>query len=173
MNDLKWEELETINPNMRQCVTKATRKGKILLIIITDLHPYYQAVMIVPPLLPDKEGQGKPSDHSTPIIKVTRNQNDSKRSSYSIKTVRPLKTSDINLFGCWIGKESFKDVMDKETPDEKVAMLKEIMNRKVDEIFPTKEVKVFYRDKEFMNDRLHKIRRAKASEYRRNKKSQK
>ena len=173
VNDLKWEELESLNPNMRQCVTKATRKGKILSVILTDLHPFYQEVEILPPLLPDKEGNGKPSDHSTPIIKVFRSQSSSKKSSFSIKTVRPIKTSDINKFGNWIGTEKFEEVEEKETPDEKVKTFREMMNAKIEEIFPTKQVKVFHRDKEFMTERLHKLQRAKEREYRKNKKSKK
>ena len=32
VNDLKWEEVEKLNPQLRQCVTKATRKEKTCLL---------------------------------------------------------------------------------------------------------------------------------------------
>ena len=44
---------------------------------------------------------------------------------------------------------------------------------KVEEIFPTKQIKVFNRDKEWMTDEIQKLRRQKSREYRKNKKSSK
>ena len=69
--------------------------------------------------------------------------------------------------------ECFKDVEEATNPDEKVKKLREILNKKVDEIFPEKHIKVFQKDKEFMDHKLHDIRRSKAREYVKNKKSQK
>ena len=48
-----------------------------------------------------------------------------------------------------------------------------MMQRKVEEMFPTKDIKVFHRDKEFMTEELHMLRKAKEREYRKNKQSQK
>ena len=120
VNDLKWDEIENLHPQMKQCVTKATRKGKVLSVIITDLHLFYEEVKILPPLNPDIEGIGSPSDHSTPLLRVCRNNDKPRKSSYTIKTVRPIKQDGINEFGTWIGKESFKEVEEKETPNKKV-----------------------------------------------------
>ena len=67
---LNWTELMKMSQSMQQCVTKPTRKGKILSILITDLHNFYSEVEIRPLLKPDIEGVGKPSDHDTAFFKV-------------------------------------------------------------------------------------------------------
>ena len=76
----------------------------------------------------------------------------------------------INPFSLWINSHDFKEVEDLETPDDMVEVFMKTMNEKV---FPTRTIKIFDQDKEFMTDELHKIRRAKAREYRKRKKSPK
>ena len=68
----------------------------------------------------------------------------------------------INQFGLWINGHDFKEVEDLETPDDKVEVFMKTMNEKVEEVFPTKIIKIFDQDKELMSDELHRIRRAKA-----------
>ena len=73
INGLNWKELVTISSSFRQCVTKPTRKNKVLSIIITDLHPFYEEVKVIPPLEPDVKGIGKPSDHKTAVLTTKYN----------------------------------------------------------------------------------------------------
>jgi hypothetical protein len=70
INCLKTDLLLSISPAFRQIVLKPTRKDKVLSVIITDLHRYYQEPIILPPLKPDKLGIGKPSDHSVPVCQA-------------------------------------------------------------------------------------------------------
>ena len=48
-----------------------------------------------------------------------------------------------------------------------------LVKKKIDAIFPIKEVKIYSQDKEFMTAQMRKIRRQKSLEYRKNKKSEK
>lgn len=47
------------------------------------------------------------------------------------------------------------------------------MEQKVDEFFPKKRIKIFRKDKEWMTEKIQKIRRMKTREYRRNQRSEK
>ena len=89
------------------------------------------------------------------------------------KKVRPLPMSGMPKIAAWISCHDFEEVFSKDTPDEKDSVLVDTLKRKVEEIFPTKEIKVFDYDKEFMDHNLQKIRRAKAREYRKRKRSKK
>ena len=58
-----------------------------------------------------------------------------------------------------------------EKVPKKVDELTKVVMEKLDIICPVKVVKVFDQDKEFMDERMHKIQRTKSREYRRRKKS--
>ena len=48
-NSLDDTLLLSLNPQFRQIVTKNTRKGSLLTIVITDLHKFYRVPVIIPP----------------------------------------------------------------------------------------------------------------------------
>ena len=60
-------------------------------------------------------------------------------------------------FGRWIGQETFEDVVKETDPTKQVEVLNVKLARKVEEICPTKKVKIFMNDKEFMNEKLQTI----------------
>ena len=156
---------------------KPTRNDKTLSVIITDLHEHYEAVRIFEPLETDDPETGKKSDHKTPVLMVgSATKNPSVK--YKVKVVRPLPRSRTDLFGRWISEYNFEEVKNAGSTTEKVEKLSEVLNEKLEEFCPTKRVNVFNNDKEFlislfMTDRLQKIRRVKAKEYRRKGRSEK
>ena len=77
------------------------------------------------------------------------------------------------MFGRWIGGHKFEEVRHVHSTTKKVEVLTTVLNEKLDEFCPTKKVKIFNNDKEFMTDKLQKIRRIKAKEYRRHGRSEK
>ena len=91
-NDLNIKHLLDISPCFRQIVTRPTHKNSVLEIIVTDIGHFYNEPVIRPPIQPDIEGEGVPSDHSiayaTPI---TDSSKPSKRSCLT-KISRPLTT---------------------------------------------------------------------------------
>ena len=162
-----------ISPSFRQIVTKPTRGNKILSVIVTDLGEYYQCPEILPPLKPDIAGCGKPSDHSAPYARVHLDRRTPKEKNYEVKSIRPFPESGILEFGQWIQIESFNCVSSAESSTEKVAAFEHLMAEKVDTTFPSKNIRIYNDDKEFMNDKLRKLRRQKSREYRKHKKSSK
>ena len=168
INDLKVGQLLGITKNLKQIVTKATRQGKTLSVIVTDLHAHYGEPNILDPVQPDTPGKGKPSDHSTPLAIPSTNN---KKKCYRIK-VQPFPDSGIREFGRWIVRKQFEEVFNANSPTDKVKEFTEVMEKKVEEIFPKKRMKIFDKDKEWINPQLQKLRRMKAREYRRKNKSQ-
>ena len=67
INDLKVELLLDISPKFKQIVNLPTRGKKTLSVIVTDLWDHFQDPIILPPLQPDVDWVGKPSDHSVPF----------------------------------------------------------------------------------------------------------
>ena len=53
-NNIDIPVLLSIDPSLRQIVTKPTRGGRILDVVATNLWKYYNEPVIVPPILPDK-----------------------------------------------------------------------------------------------------------------------
>ena len=69
-NDLSIERLKSVDPLLRQIVTKATRgPHKILTVVLTDLSTYYEEPTIVPPVdVDDPTKGGVPSDHNGVVV---------------------------------------------------------------------------------------------------------
>ena len=63
-NNLDESNLLLMSNDLRQIVTKNTRKRKNLTIIITDVPNFYQVPIIIPPVPIDNINKGVPSDHN-------------------------------------------------------------------------------------------------------------
>ena len=171
VNCLDTSQLLNISRNFKQMVKKPTRQSKILSVIITDLHTYYQDPYIIPPLKPDVEGLGKPSDHSVPVAMPYTDTSKPRKREFVMKVVRPMPESKIKTLGQWITTESFEDVSSVESPSEKVKALGNLITEKVNQVCPEKSIKVYKNDREWMTEPLRKLRRRKSREYRRHGKS--
>ena len=66
-NEMNISPLLTAMPRLNQILTKATCNGKILDVLLTNLHEFYSVPMIVPPVPADNPSQGKPSNNSVPL----------------------------------------------------------------------------------------------------------
>ena len=141
INCLKTDLLLSISPAFRQIVLKPTRKDKVLSVIITDLHRYYQEPIILPPLQPDKQGIGKPSDHSVPFAKPNTDTSRPRKKEHSLKTTRPLPDSGKREFMKWITDEYFDDMKAAIGPTEKVEAFENRINENIDIISQQKKLR--------------------------------
>ena len=169
-NDLNISALISGIPGVRQIVTKATHKSKILDIIITNLHQYYQVPIIVPPVQPDDPVRGVPSDHSVPLaIPVTTAHHTTRE--YKTVTVRPLPESGILEFKNWLSQVDWKHSLELPSPTRQVENFEKILESKLNLIFPLKTVKFSPTDKPFITAEIKKLDRKKKTEYRKHGKS--
>ena len=128
VKDLKVGELLRVTSNLKQIVTKPTRKSKILSVIVTDLHEYYKEPVILPPVLPDIEGTCMPSDHSNPLALPYTDTSQPRLQSYKYINVRPTPDSSIRSFGSWISSEPFHNINESQDPTVNVENFNNIVN---------------------------------------------
>ena len=173
-NDLNLAPLMRGVPRLKNIVTKNTYKNKILDVILTNMHALYSVPMIVPPVPPDDPMCGAPSDHNTAVATPLAQDSAGQTRDYVIKTYRPLPESGILEFGEWICSEDWLNIPDELNPTEQVCALENLVNEKLDSIFPLKSVKVNPNmDKPFITAELKKLNRQLKREYRKNQKSAK
>ena len=141
-------------PGIHQIVTLPTRKQKILDFISTDLYSFYLTPEITSSLGPDDPSKAKKSDHLIPIAKPRTTDNNSKAGAKKIITKRPMPKSAIDEFGRWIGTQEWNELSNELNVTQLTEKLINIVQSKVDEIFPLKTCRVPANNKPWFNNCL-------------------
>ena len=121
---------------LKQVIKKPTRNLAILDLILTDIHKFYQAPLVLAPI--------GTSDHCT-IIWSSQEQMKHKQKSKRIN-VRP-----------YISKYNWSPVLNASCINDKVSTFLEITTEMVDAFFPLKSVKIQVDDKPFINGRIKQL----------------
>ena len=66
---------------------------------------------------------------------------------YTVKVTRPIPDSGVREFGQWIVGENWECVKPENNPTGQAIELQKLLNKKLDDIFPTKSVKLSNKDK--------------------------
>ena len=126
-NEMSISPLITGLPKLKQLVTKPTCNGKVLDVLLTNLHEFYSVPEVVPPVPADNPLQGKPSDHSVPVARPHTSAGGNISNDYKTRITRPMPDSGIRQFGQWIVKEEW-DCVDKTTsPDVQAYALQKLL----------------------------------------------
>ena len=172
-NDLRLEPILQIHSSLKSVVTKPTRRNPDIILdnVITDLHSYYKSPDCLPPLEPDDDANGSPSDHLIVLMEPISTIDN--RPSRVVKdiVVRPMKQSGINLFGYWVEKESWEGVIKEDDIDKKAENFQNILLQKLDEFLPSKVRKICSVNQPFCTDEMTRLKRLKCREYQKNRKS--
>ena len=172
-NDMSLDLILHLSPSLKSVVTKATRLNpdRSLDNIITDLSNLYQSPEVLPPIDADPGSGGKPSDHLTVVMApIETIDNKPARITREI-IVRPMKQSGIDLFGHWVRSQSWREVFDAKTVDDKSEILQDILLQKVEEFLPFKKRKVCSTDQPLSTEEMKRLKRLKSREYHRNRRS--
>ena len=172
-NKMDISSLLNCNLKLKQIVNRPTRKQEILDIVLTNLFPFYNAPVILPPVQPDVPGQGVPSDHSVPICVPHTDLNNPPTCIYRTITSRPLRDSKIRDFGQWLTSESWESITDIADPTEQVEVFEKLITQKTNEHFPLKVTKLGVGDAPFMTSELKTLKRRRMNEYKKHLKSPK
>ena len=174
-NDLKLDSILHLNPNLKSVVKKPTRLNpdNILDNIITDLSSWYQEPICLPPIDADIGSRGKSSDHLTVVMELVTNFDN--RASRTEKKVefRPIKQSGVDLFEKWINDQSWSEIFEAETVDEKAEIFQQMLMYQIERFFPKVKRNVSSDDQPFCTEKIKRLKRQKAREYRKSRKSNK
>ena len=168
-NKMNISPLLNDNLNLRQIVTRPTRKQEVLDVLLTNLFLFYNTPIIIPPVQPDLPGQGVPSDHSVPLCIPNRDPTNPPERHYRTVVCRPLPESKVRDFGQWMIRETWGNIKNEEEPNIQVNVFQSIIAEKLDMYPPQKCVKLGIEDKPFMTSELKSLKRKR--EYRANGKS--
>ena len=174
-NDMKLDMILNLHPSLKSVVTEPTRLNpdKILDNIITDMSSYYQAPECLSPLEADKGSGGKPSDHKIVVMEPINSLNNKCARITRNILVRPLKQSGIDLFKYWLNSQSWKEVFEASTVDDKAEVFQNLLLTKLNEVLPMKKKKVSSVDQPFCSNEMKRLKRLKCREYRKNRCSEK
>ena len=150
---------------LSQVVDRSTRQGVILDIIIMNLSSYFNTPIIASPICPDDPSNGKPSDHSVPVCTPHTDRYTAPNRNYRIIKYRPLPESGLRKFGEWIVNEGWDGLNDEMTPTEQAVAFEQLVNAKLDQFCPQKEMKLSSKDKPFINAELKWMDRKRNREY--------
>ena len=145
---------------------------RILDPIITSLSDYYQTPECLPPLDPDPDSNGKPSDHKMVLMSPVDVINNKSSRIYRNITYRPITDEGIAQMKAWLLKEKWDTVINENCPNLKAENFQAQMLRKIDEFFPLKEKKVADDDQPSFNEKLRRLKRKKCRIYRKQRKSE-
>ena len=85
--------------------------------------------------------------------------------------VRPMKQSGIDLFGHWIKSQTWSEVFDVETVDEKAEVFQNMLLEKLEQFLPAKLRRISSDDQPFCTEEMKRLKRLKSREYSKNRRS--
>ena len=118
-----------IDSSLRQVVKNPTRGHNLLDIILTNLHTFYNVPEIVPPIPPDVQGKGAPSDHCGVITTPHTNSTVPHKSSRIKKMIRPIPESLLPAFGEKLKSTDFSPIYLQENPTKMIEKYQQIWLR--------------------------------------------
>ena len=174
-NRLNLKPILNLSPNLKQVVKCFTRlkPDAILDPIITTLWKYYQEPVTKPPINPDLNSKGKPSDHLIVLMKPLSNELEIQPRKYEFIRTRPITQSGIDIFGRWITCYNWHEVYRCQNVHEKAVLFQEILINKYYESFPIKTRKFSADDRPWVTEKVKKLDRLQKREFYKNHKSTK
>ena len=171
-NSIDISTLLSIDPSLRQTVTRPTRGFKILDVIVTNLARYFNEPTIIPPIIPDRPGHGVPSDHSGVEATPNTNQGQPAVRQKIRKEIRPLPESLLETFDIKLAAENFE--MLRQLPVQNmVDTFQNMTDKLLSETFPIKKITISPDDRPWFNENLRKLKRLRQREYSKHGRSEK
>ena len=120
----------------------------------------------------DDPTKGSPSDHSVPVASPLQSAEDTIRRDLKTKLFRPMPQSKLDSFQAWISEVEWDSIISSDAnPSQQVEAFQNVMQYKIDEIFPTVTVRMSPYDKPWIRAELKKLSRCKKREYKKKGKS--
>ena len=150
-NDHKPDLILQLSPQLRQVVHYRTCGQNILDLCITDAHQLYHPPLPEPSLLPDDPSSASPSDHLGNLLVPRSDHSISITRAHKLITVRPITESQMNAIGKLIVNQTWDNVTDITDVDTALDTLTSTISCILDNVAPTKKVKISCEDPAWMN----------------------
>ena len=170
-NSIDMGALLQIDSSLKQTVNKPTRGYKILDVILSNLHTFYDAPKIVPPIPPDVPGRGSPSDHWGVIATPHTNSSQPLKRNVIRKNIRPIPESLLPIFEEKLQNTDFSTIYKHQNSTLMVHAYQEKLQNILEETFPLKSIKISDQDQPWFTEELRTLKRARMREYSRHGKS--
>ena len=143
--------------------------------IITTMSKYYMDPETKPPINPDVNSNGKPSDHLVVIMRPISASYEIPPRVYRTVQMRPYTQSGVVAFRQWIESEScqWTDIYTNRNTHEKAQAFQQALTQAYETCFPIKSFKISDDDCPWMSKSLKKLDRLRKREFYKNKKSHK
>ena len=169
-NRLNLSPILNLSPNLKQVVKIPTRlkPEAILDPIITTLWKYYQEPVTKPPINPNVNSKGKPSDHLVVLMKPLSSELEIQPRNYYYVKSRPFTQSGIDKFGRWIICHNWHELYQCENGHEKAEALQTTLLDKYHECFPVKTRKMSSDDEPWVTENIKRLDRLQKREFYKN-----
>ena len=126
-----------------------------------------------PPINPDTNSTGKPSDHLIVLMRPISTSLPVPPRVYKTIQTRPITESGMNLFRVWIEEQRWLDIYTCSDVHEKAARFQKLVMDNFKRCFPVKIFKVCEDDQPWFSKSLKKLDRLRKREFFKHKKSEK
>ena len=164
-NDHKPDLILQLSSQLRQLVHYPTCGSNILDLLITDAHVLYHHPLPEAALLPDDPDEASPSDHLGNLLVPRTVSGIKNHRQHKLVSVRPMTQSKIDALGTWIVNEKWANVINEYSVDSKLEMFTNMVFKMLDEVAPTKKVKIACDDPAWMTTRIKTYIRRRNREF--------
>ena len=125
----------------------------------------------MPPLDNDPECNGKPADHLMVVMKPISEVNNESAIIKKTITYRPFNSESVRRMTAWIEEQDWSLISNENSVQKKMELLQNLLVSKYEELFPERTKTLCSEDQPFFTNKLHKMKRRKAREFRKHRKS--
>ena len=138
---------------------------RILDPIITSLSAFFQTPQCLPPLDPDPDCDGKPSDHMMVVMSPISVINNKPARMTKKVTYRPIHDDGLQKMQHWLENETWDEVTQTSCASQKADIVQSLLISKYCEYFPEKTRTISSDSQPFYTDKLSRLKRKKGREY--------
>ena len=132
-----------------------------------------RSLLSFPPLDPDPDSNGKPSDHFIPVMKPINAIDNKRARTTRLITVLPILESGMDKLKSWMSLQKWETILEEKSIDKKAESLQLLILSKVNQYLPEKKRSIASDDDPWMTQDVKDWNRKRHREYHKNKRSQK
>ena len=174
-NRLNLSPILNLSPRLIQTVKVPTRLNPDVTLdpIITTLSKYYLEPETKPPINPDNDDAGRPSDHLVVLMRPISAALPIPPRVYKTVQTQPITESGLQLFRAWIKEQRWLDIYSCSDVHEKAAKFQALIMDSFKKCFPVKTFKICEDDQPWISKSLKKLDRLRKREFFKHKRSTK